>query len=246
MSCFRPHRWTGCSRKWGQRLTYRWAEKGQGASMDMDKGSPADNVPHRLSIAVWDVPSPAATETHFSVMVGVKCTAGCRLAGQSVTISDQEGLGIGRGALEEKPWLETTALYVSRVQLVAPSNEGVHHCTVEAIPASDVGPLHPNTSANFSFRTARPPEHQVTVMVTGETTGTPLKNTEVNLGIYRAVTNEEGLARLAVPTGNHKLQVWKRGYTAASKTIVVNDTMRLQVEATPASDDDPDAQQVWM
>ena len=213
--------------------------------MDMDKCSPADNVPHRMSIAVWDVPSPAVTETYFSVMVGIKCTASCRLAGRSVTIRNQEGLGIGRGTLEEKPWPKATALYVSRVELVAPSSEGVHHWTIETVP-SDVGPQHPNTSANFSFRAARPPEHEVTILVIGETTGTPLKHTEVNLGIYRAITDEEGLAWLAVPTGHHKLQVWKRGYTAEPKTIVVNDTMRLQVEATPASEDDPDAQQVWM
>ena len=76
--------------------------------------------------------------------------------------------------------------------------------------------------------------------------GAPLEQAEVSLGLYRAMTDGQGRARLAVPSGNYALQVWKRGYVAPPQTIMVNDNVTAQTNATPVSVEDPDAQQVWM
>src|SRR5262245_5758218 len=43
-------------------------------------------IPHKTSLAVWDVLSPAAMNTWFKAKVGIKCAALCRLTGQLVEI----------------------------------------------------------------------------------------------------------------------------------------------------------------
>src|SRR5688572_10544152 len=42
-------------------------------------------VPHRTSVAIWDVPVPMIGRS-FSVRVGIKCSSECRLAGQLVEV----------------------------------------------------------------------------------------------------------------------------------------------------------------
>ena len=212
----------------------------------MDRESRAASIPHRTSIAVWDVPSPVVKETAFTVTVGAKCAAGCQLVGQPGIVRNQKGSAVGQGAIEEGPWPGTTALYATQVQLTAPTSEGVHLWTVETTIAFHSDQLHQCASATLSFRIAKPPEHQVTVTVSERDSGAPLEKAEASLGLYRTMTDDQGRARLAVPSGNYALQVWKRGYVAPPQTLIVNDNVTAQTDATPVSVEDPDAQQVWM
>ena len=63
---------------------------------DGPAGKESRTAPHPTSIAVWGVPSPVVVDGRFAVQVGVKCAAGCALAGQPVVVRDEAGADIGR------------------------------------------------------------------------------------------------------------------------------------------------------
>ena len=110
----------------------------------------------------------------------------------------------------------------------------------------DPGLPHAAASATFSFRTARPPEHRVTVKVTEKDTETPLENVGVRLGMYQALTDAQGLASLQVPGGVYNLDAWKAGYETLPRTVEVGKDLMVQVEALCVPENDPDDTQVWM
>ena len=85
--------------------------------------------PHPTSVAVWGVPSPVAAASRFTATVGVKCSAGCPLAGHPVAIRDEKGRELGRGTLGTEPAAGTRALYAAAVALTAPPEPGVHAWT---------------------------------------------------------------------------------------------------------------------
>ena len=90
-------------------------------------------VPHSTSVAVWGVPSPVKGSP-FDVMVGIKCSAGCSLAGQLVEVRDEAGAKLGDGRLGDVPRPGTSALYEGEVSLVAPSQAGVFLRSVSFAP----------------------------------------------------------------------------------------------------------------
>ena len=128
--------------------------------------------PHPTSVAVWGVPSPVAAASRFTATVGVKCSAGCPLAGRPVVIRDETGRELGRGALGAEPAAGTRALYAAAINLTAPPEPGVHAWTAafpggtaplpaltpatrpEPAPAKAAGPRHDPASA---FRPEAPP-----------------------------------------------------------------------------------------
>ena len=232
--------------------------------------------PHPTSLAVWAVPSPVVVNSRFTVTVGVKCAAGCPLAGQRVAVRDEAGAGVGEGRLGETPAPGTRALYAAEVTLHAPAGEGVHSwsaafaapvesetpVTVESEspaatrPESSAAVLsqpptrsatpHAAARATFGFRTARPPEHRVTVTVLDRETEAPLRNVEVQLGVYRASTGEDGQARIEAPAGRYDLYVRKAGCAPHAGSVAVHGDVTVRVAAAPAPEADPDDDQVWM
>jgi hypothetical protein len=237
--------------------------------------------PHTTSMAVWDVPSPVATNRLFKVKVGVKCSAMCQLAGQLIEVCDEAGIQIADGRLGETPWPGTSALYVGEVELTAPATEGISAWSARFPPqrgcrdgvpnasrrdggfqglrptrwgprvggpgaAAEPGLPHEKASATFSFRTARPPEYQVSVRVIDKETGTPLENVDVRLGVYRASTAAQGLASLEVPGGVYNLEAWKVGYETPSTTVEVGKDLMIQIAAVFSPEQDPDDERVWM
>ena len=121
-------------------------------------------TPHPTSIAVWEVPSPVVVNSSFKVRVGVKCSVACQLTGQLIVVRDEAAIKVGEGRLGDTPWPGTSALYGAEVNLAAPAGEGMYSWFVTAAGAESEMP-HGDASATFSFRTARPPEHRVTVTV---------------------------------------------------------------------------------
>jgi hypothetical protein len=204
-------------------------------------------IPHTTSVAVWDIPSPVVVNRSFNLKAGVKCSAACALAGQSIEVCDQAGDHVGEGRLGETTWPGTTALYVAEVELAAPGAEGMHSWSARfAATDSDSGLPHAETTATFSFRTARQPEYTVTVRVTARETQTPLENADVRLGVYRASTDSQGLARMELPSGVYELDVWKIGYETVPTIIDVTRDQSIQVEAASSPEKDPDDSRIWM
>lgn len=181
----------------------------------------------------------------FRVKVGVKCSATCLLAGQLIEIYDEAGNPVGKSRLDETPWPGTSALYVADVELAAPSTEGIALWSAR-FAAAESGLPHDQASATFSFRTARAPEHRVTVQVTDKETEAPLENAEVRLGLYRTSTDARGLANLDVPEGVYDLEAWKAGYAMLTRTVQVGRDLMIQVEALFSPEKDPDDERVWM
>src|SRR6202042_45256 len=58
--------------------------------------------PHAASVNVWGVPSAIPVGEAFSFKVGIKCSAGCKLAGRRVAVFDHEGAQIAEGHLREE------------------------------------------------------------------------------------------------------------------------------------------------
>jgi hypothetical protein len=203
-------------------------------------------IPHTTSMAVWDVPSPVVMNRSFKVKVGVKCSAACAMAGQSVDVCDEAGCRLGLGRLGETPWPGTAALYVAEVELTAPATEAMNSWCARFAAASEPGLPHAEASAAFTFRTARPPEYRIIVRVTEKDTKAPLENVDVRLGVYRASTDAQGLATLELPAGTYDLDAWKTGYETLPRSVVVAGDETVQVEAVFSPEKDPDDSRVWM
>ena len=211
---------------------------------------------HPTSVAVWGVPSPVAAASPFTATVGVKCSAGCSLAGGPVVVRDGTGRDLGRGTLGAEPASGTRALYAATVILTAPPEPGVHAWTA-AFAARETAqpqeatdepetPGHEAAACRFSFRTVEPPGNAVTVTVLDRDTESPLGNADVHLGVYRASTDAEGKARVEVPAGEYELYVRSPGYIPYTQPLTVTGDGALRVAAARVSDADFDDDQVWM
>ncbi len=205
----------------------------------------SDTTPHTTSVAVWDVPSPVVMRRPFTVKVGVKCSALCQLTGRLVQVHDEAGAEVGQGKLGGTPWRGTDALYEVDVALTAPDREGMYSWSVR-FKASEPGLPHRESSATLTFRTAEPAEHSVAVQVVQQETNDPLKSADVRLGIYRARTDERGLASLEVPKGTYEVDAWKTGFETVPQTVEVTGDVTLQVVARPVPQPDPDFKRTWM
>ena len=181
-------------------------------------------------MAVWDVASPAVVNAKFKLMVGVRCSADCKLTDREIEIYDQEG---GKAATEKVggvPWPGTGALYWTEVELKAPDTEGSYTWQVK-FPKSDVEIPHLETCSSFGFKVVNPPECTVTVEVIDKDEKTPLKDASVILHPYRAKTDESGIARLEVAKGGYQLYVTREDkYEIFKTTVQVTDNLTIKAE----------------
>jgi hypothetical protein len=197
-------------------------------------------MPHRASLAVWAVPSPGAMGDRFAIMVGAKSSGACALNGATVEIRDDTGAVAGNGMLGDTPWFGTEALYWTEIALNGPRREG-QLCWSAVFAATDLALPHVDASAEFSFTAVRPPEHRVAVTVTESCAATPVEETQVALGPWRAATDKTGTARPEVPAGTYDLAVWKSGFEAASRTVEITADASFAFKLIPL----PEELTVW-
>ena len=201
--------------------------------------------PHETSVAVWDLPTPVVIGESFSAKIGIRCAAECRLTGKRLEVLDEAGATVGEGSLGEEPWPGTRALYWAEVLLEAPPGEGSFTWSAGPVPA-DLGSSHLEAEAVVGFCTVEPPEHTVVVEVVREDSGDPIEKVEVRMGIYRASTDERGMARLELRPGEFKLVASKPGFATDPATVEVNGDLDIRVEARHVPETDPDDERVWM
>jgi hypothetical protein len=200
---------------------------------------PIKTRPHATSLAVWDNPSPVVIGSTFEAKVGAKCAEGCVLTGKTVEVRDEAGAVLATGVLGEAAWEGTLGLFWTPLEIAAPAALGSSFWSA-SFSAAELHLPHNGASGAFSFVTVLPPEHRVTVKVIEKETAAPVPNAQVRLSVFRQATDESGVASFDVPAGEHRLFIWKAGYDAPERTIDVNQSEDVQVEATALPVDNPD------
>jgi hypothetical protein len=198
--------------------------------------------PHATSLAVWGMPTHVTTGDRFAVKVGAKSSADCPLRGQTIEVCEQSGAVAARGTLRSSPWPDTSGLYWTEVELIAPPVVGIASWSARFAPAA-LESAHDDTSSKFHVAVVPPPEHMVTVKVVEKESAAPVGDVAVRLGAYRAATDSSGLAQLKVGKGCYDLHLWKVGYEAPPRTLDIDEDLTVEVEAIALPPEDPDA--VW-
>ncbi len=195
--------------------------------------------PHAARVNVWGMPSAIAARERFRLKVGIKCSAGCNLAGRPFDILDHEGAKVGAGSLLDGVWPGTSALYFAELEAEAPRATGDYQWRVET-PVSDSGLPHAAASFAFAVKIVSPPDHEVTVEAFDGETHAPITGAHVLLHPYRALTDGRGVAKVKVAKGRYNLFVSGFNYIAHQGIIDVTDdvTTRAELAAEPEGQED--------
>ena len=185
--------------------------------------------PHEVRLNVWDVPSAIVTGERFKFVLGIKCSAGCNLAGREFGIFDREGRQHSAANLGDDIWPGTDALYFAEVEAVAPPMTGDQQWEVRtAAWCSDLP--HAAGSLGMSVRIVSPPDCQVTIEAVDREKQTPIKGARVVMHPYRATTDENGIAKLKVTKGPYDVLVSGSKYVPVSTTVEVTADMITRAE----------------
>lgn len=186
-------------------------------------------IPHRIDTSVWGMPRPVMLGGKFAVKVGAKCSAGCSLARLPFAVYDDAGNQVSIGQLGDVPLSQTSGLLWSEQELEAPDAEGLYTWSVQCL-VSELALPHQASSTNFTFKTARPPDHTIIVEVVDKDHQRPVKGASVYVHPYRSTTDEKGVASLQVTSGTHELFVKLKDYDDYQTALEVAGDITVQVE----------------
>jgi hypothetical protein len=195
-------------------------------------------VPHAASVNVWSLPSAIAAGERFRFKVGIKCSAGCKLAGRPLRIFDHEGTRVAEAELVDEIWPGTSALYFAEVEARAPLQNGNHEWRVESSGSEQVP--HAAGWCGFAIKVVSPPDHEVTVAAFDIEQQIPIEGVHVLLHPYRALTDGSGIARVKVAKGRYTLVVSGFQYIAYERIISVTGDIAIRAELAlePEGDED--------
>ncbi len=184
---------------------------------------------HAVELTVWDVPPTTVAGERFAVSVGVRCSAGCDLGGRELGIFDQKGSRAGVVKLGHAVWPGTEALYFAEVEARAPNEAGSHQW--EAKMAGWTAEL-PHAAGSFplSVWVVPAPECEVTVRAVDREKQTPIAGACVVMHPYRAVTDDNGTARVRVAKGPYDILVSGSQYLPACTSVEVSADMATSAE----------------
>ena len=211
------------------------------AERDMkdDPGSCSGEVApdeHAVQLNVWDVPSTTVAGERFRFAAGVRCSTGCDLGGRELIIFDQEGSRAGTVKLGRDTWPGTEALYFAEVEARAPLTVGSHQWEAK-IAGWDAELPHAAGSFPMIVRVVSAPDCEVTVRAVDREKQTPIKGARVVMHPYRAVTDDNGIARVRVARGQYDILVSGSQYLPACASVEVTADMITSAEL--------DADQPW-
>ena len=190
--------------------------------------APADE-PHVLELTAWDVPSAIGAGERFRVAVGAKCSAGCDLGGRELILFDHEGAPAATVKLGREVWPETEALYFAEVEAKSPIETGSHQWEAK-IAAWDAELPHAACSFPLTVRVVGAPECEVTVKAVDRETQAPIKGARVVMHPYRAVTGDDGIAKVRVARGQYDILVSGSQYLAACCPVEVTADLTTSAE----------------
>ena len=184
---------------------------------------------HEAALNVWDAPSAIVAGSRFKFMVGIRCSAGCCLAGQGLDVFDQQGVQVAAAKLGSEIWPESDALYVAEVEAEAPPSAGAHQWEV-CTATWDCALPHEAGAAAVSLRVVAPPDYELTIEAFDRDKQTPIRGARVVMHPYRAVTDENGVARVKVTKGRYDIYVSASKYVSIATSAEVTSDMITRAE----------------
>jgi hypothetical protein len=194
---------------------------------------------HAANVNVWGLPSAISAGERFSFKIGIRCSAGCKLAGRALSITDHDGAQIAAAKLSDGVWPGTSALYFAEVEVQAPRMPGDFTWQVTT-PASDQSVPHAAGSCGFAVRVVAPPDHEVTVEAFDGDSQAPIKGAHVLLHPYRALTDERGVAKVKVAKGRYTLFVSGFNYIGHERIIDVTSDVTARAELAVEPEEEVD------
>ena len=194
-----------------------------------DHGVEAMPDAHALELTVWDVPSATVAGERFAVTVSARCSAGCELGGRELHLFDHEGALAGTVKLRHDVWPGTEALYFAEVEARAPLEVGSHQWEAK-IGGWDAELPHAPGSFPLIVRVVTAPDCEVTVRAVDREKQTPIKGARVVMHPYRAVTDDNGIARVRVARGQYDILVSGSRYLPACASVEVTADMITSAE----------------
>ena len=137
---------------------------------------------------------------------------------RDLSVFDQQGSQVGAAKLGSEIWPETDALYVAEVEAEAPPSAGAHQWEVRTA-AWDCELPHEAGAVAVSLRVVAAPDCEVTVEAVDREKQAPIKGARVVMHPYRAMTDENGVARVKVTKGHYDILVSASKYVAVSTTV---------------------------
>jgi hypothetical protein len=186
---------------------------------------------HSRSLIVWDVPSAVECGESFGIRLGLKCREACRPEDWLIEVFGPEGSGRASAAVGGEPWPGTEALYVATIELEAPENPGLH--AFEAVARATGGgeaPTHAAAGASFKLRTVPAADCRLRVVAIDRESQSPVPGVKVVVHPYRAVTDEQGIAELSVPTGPFRLFVSGKNFIPFRRDGELEADMTIRAE----------------
>jgi hypothetical protein len=198
------------------------------------QNDPGEDVvePHAVELTVWDVPSTTLSGERFRFAVGARCSAGCDLRGRELSLFDHEGVRVDTVKLGHDVWPGTQALYFAEVEASAPLEGGSHQWHAN-IGGWDTKPPHATGSFPLVVHVVTPPDCEVTIRAVDKETQTPIKSACVVMHPYRAVTGDDGMARVRVAKGPYDILVSASQHMAACVSVDVTADMSASAELEP-------------
>jgi hypothetical protein len=189
-----------------------------------------------VELTVWDVPPTTASGERFAVSVGARCSGGCGLGGRELSLFDHNGLRAATVKLGDDVWPGTEALYFAQIKVRAPLEAGSHQWEAK-IAGGEAEPPHATGSFPLMVRVVSAPDCEVTVRAFDREKQTPIKGARVVMHPYRAVTDDNGIAKVRVARGQYDILVSRSKYMPACASVEVTADMISSAEL--------DADQPW-
>lgn len=194
--------------------------------------APGRTESHRVTLAVWDVPTPVEGGSSIQVKVGARCDHACRISESAIEVKDAEGNTVATGMLGDSPFSGTRALYWTEVRFAVPPELGLHNWEASISPDC-VPSSHLNVGSRFSVLVTERARFRLSLTVTDGATRDPLANAYVRVGGHTLFTDDKGKAETSVSPGEQELVAWKRDHKMSRSKIVVERDGQLVLELTP-------------
>ncbi len=195
-------------------------------------------APHPTQVTVWGLPPSTTTGEPFRVFVGAKGGGPTATAGKPFVVRDADDAVVAEGVLGSEPWRGTAALFAAEATITAPDTADVHRWTAQ-VQAFDEPLPHTAGERAFSVTTVEPPSHEVTVKVRDHATQAPVEGVQVVVHPFQARTDADGVARVKVAPGDHRVFVSGYNYETFRTSLTVGGDVGLEAELVREHEEDP-------